>query len=83
VSELAGTIWRWAAIAALVVVGAIATITLSFDDREPAPAGLPAAQEGGGGGARSTCTEIERLLAAAALLPDDTCGVRGTPRDGP
>jgi hypothetical protein len=79
VSEFAGTIWRWAAIAALVVVGAIAVITLSFDDGEPAPASLsdpPSAREGAGGGARDDCGEVERLLSAAALLPGDICRTR-------
>jgi hypothetical protein len=76
VSELAGTIWRWAAIAALVAVGAIAVITLSFDDDAPAPPTGPAAQEGAGAGPGGGCTEVERLLAAAALLPDDECRTR-------
>jgi hypothetical protein len=52
-SEFAGTIWRYAVIAAIVVVGAIAAIAISLDDEDavdPADlAGAPVATQQSGG----------------------------------
>jgi len=69
-SEFAGTIWRYAVIAAVVVVGAIVAIAISLDDGgagdAAALAGGPAAAEPGGGAFWSAVriNGSDRLFAA-------------------